>query len=77
MNTLLAISINSTTPVILGTFAAIAVAVTFLAWRRRLSPLLALRTVSRLRARSTLIASGWLLSVVIFATFLAGCKGGH
>ena len=78
MNTLLGISIDSTIPVILGTFAAITVAVAFLAWRNRLFLRMALRTVPRLQARPMLIVSGWMLSAVIIATFLAGCgKGGH
>jgi putative ABC transport system ATP-binding protein len=35
------------------------------------------RTLTGPRLRATLVASGWLLGVVIFAVFLAGCKSGH
>jgi hypothetical protein len=77
MTTLFGFSVDFAIPMVLGTFIAIMAVLAFLAWRNRLFLQMARRTILRPRVRSMLIGSGWMLSVVIIATVLAGCGKGH
>jgi hypothetical protein len=77
VTTLFGFSIASAMPIVLGAFVAVIAVLAWLGSHDRRLLKLARRTILHPRTRSTLIVAGWMLSVVILATFVAGCGKGH